>query len=319
MAAYDSENPFDEGDATKNPFEDEDDDQPRQKSPPSLPSKNVATPSYSQPSQPNPDLVAKAEALRRREEELNRKEAMLDNRAQNLANRDVGVSNSKPPNWPRCRPLIRHNIVEDMPTPQTIRLIRMAYGGWLAGCSILAVNIVVLLAVLIETKGSSFGDFILSIVFFIILPIIWFTIYRILYRAARKTKAALYITYWVFYFFVMLTHIFFVIGYPGTGAGGIFWMFDAFGAGYMASGFMLLANTILWGCLAGYCVWIFIASRLEYNRAGGLAAAKQNMKDGAISIVKSNPDLVAKGAKMAVKEAANHPDLIVEAARHTRE
>jgi len=155
----------------------------------------------------------------------------------------------KPANWPRCRPLIRYNISEDMPTPETVRLVRMANGGWIAGCVLLAYNIVTLLALLIEDKGASVGDFILSIVFFIILPIIWFIIYRILYRAARKTKAALYITYWVFYFFVMLTNVFFVIGFPATGAGGIFWMFDAFSSGYMASGFMLLANTVLWGLL----------------------------------------------------------------------
>jgi len=315
MAHYDAENPF-EADAPKNPFEDEDDDKQRSKNQPAFPSKNVTTPSYNQP---NPDLVARADALKRREEEINRREAALDNRAQNLASREISGSGGPPPNWPRCRPLIRHNISEDMPTPETVRLVRMAYGGWIAGYALLGYNIVVQLAVLIQDKGASVGDFILSIVFFILLPIIWFTIYRILYRAARKTKAALYIVYWIFYFFVMLTNVFFVIGVPATGAGGIFWMFDAFASGYTASGVMLLINGVLWALLAIFCVWIFIASRIEYNRAGGLAAAKRNVKDGAISVAKSNPDLVAQGAKMAATEAAKHPDLIVEAAKHSRE
>jgi len=74
-------------------------------------------------------LLARAERLRAKEEELNRKEAELLGREQIIASGGGGV-NPKAPNWPRCRPLIYHNISGDMPTPETVRLVRMAYGSW---------------------------------------------------------------------------------------------------------------------------------------------------------------------------------------------
>src|SRR5258708_7701989 len=75
------------------------------------------------------------------------------------------------------------------------------------------------------------ADFVLSIIFFFLLPIFWFLVYRILYRAARfnlkkfiyfdserKTKPSLYIIFWIFYFIQLLSFAFFVVGFPGTGA-----------------------------------------------------------------------------------------------------
>jgi len=258
--------------------------------------------------------------LKAKEEELNRKEALLDTRAQQVAQREHSAVNPHPPNWPRCRPLIRHDISEDMPTPEAVRFVRLAYGGWIAGSVLLGINMISLLAVLIqEGSGQPIGDFVLSIVYFILLTIIWFLIYRMLYRAARKTKPALYIIYWIFYFFVMLTHFFFVIGYPGTGAGGIIYMIQEFRNQKLASAFILLANTILWGCLSAYCVMIYIWSRVQYQRAGGFEMAKRNLKDGAIGVAKSNPELTKKAVKAAAKEAAKHPDAIVQAANYARE
>jgi len=313
-----AENPFDEETtSSKGPFEDE-----PHHVPPSLSQKTAVqmpTTQYSAPS-PSPDLVAKAQRLRQREEELNRKEAMLDKKAQTLSQREKNGGDPIPPNWPRCKPLIRHNIIEDMPTPETVRLVRMAYGGWIAAYVLLGINIIVLLATLIqEGGGKAIGDFVLSIVFFILLPIIWFLIYRILYRAARKTKPALYIVYWIFFVLVILSHAFFVVGFPGTGAGGIFYMFQEFSNGHVASGVMLLISTVLWGVLAAFCILIFIYSRVQYSRAGGLEAAKKNVKDATVSAVRENPDLVKKGVKAAANEASKHPDILIDAAKYARE
>jgi len=317
---YDAENPFEESSTPKNPFESDDESSRRgsEAPPPVLPAKRAQN---SVPQQRNdPELQARYEKLKAKEEEINRRETVLETRAELLEQREHSSVNPNPPNWPRCRPLIRHDISADMPTPEAVRFVRLAYGGWIAGSVMLGINAICLLAVLIEEgSGQAIGDFVLACVYFLILTIIWFLIYRILYKAAKKAKPALYIVYWVFYFFVMLTHIFVVVGFPGCGVGGLWYMFQQFSHQKMASGFMLLANSILWGCLSAYCIMIYIWSRVQYNQAGGIEMAKKNMKDGAIGIVKSNPDLAKKAMKAAAKEAANHPDIVIDAAKAARQ
>jgi hypothetical protein len=161
-------------------------------------------------------------------------------------------------------------------------------------------------------------DFVLSIIFFLVLPIVWFLTYRILYRAARKTKPSLYIVFWIFYFLELLSLAFFVVGVPGTGAAGLFWMFKLFADKKLPVGFMLLASSVIWGIMGVYCVWIFIVSRVEYGRSGGLARAKKEVGQAAWNEAKKHPDLVKEGIKYGASEAAKHPDLVIEAARESR-
>jgi len=176
-------------------------------------------------------------------------------------------------------------------------------------------NFVCLLAVLIVEGGSKTGDFILSVVYLLVLPIMWFLIYRILYRAARKSKPSLYIAFWVFYFLELLACAFFVTGFPTTGAAGLVYMFSLFNDNKLAEGFMLLANSVLWGLSGLFCLWIYISSRIQYKKAGGLAKAKMEAKAAALGEVKNHPDLIAKGIKYGAQEAAKHPDLIVQASK----
>lgn len=248
--------------------------------------------------------------MREREAELNRKEKELATREQTLQ-LSGGSSKGRPPNWPRCRPLIHHDIAGDMPTPETVRLVKMAYGGWIASVCCLIWNSICMLAALIVDGGSTVGDYILSVIFIIILPIIWFLIYRLLYRAARKTRPSVYIVFWIFYFLELLSCGFFLAGAPSTGAAGLIYMFDLFEASELAVGFMVLASSVLWGLDVVFCLWIYIASRLEYRKAGGFARAKQDLKEDALGEAKNHPDLIADGAKFAAQEAIKHPDLVV--------
>jgi len=309
--SYVGDNPFDED--NKNPFEEEEIRPalpPKSSVAPTLPSKKeVRTSGVADPS-----LLARAERIRAREEEINRREALITQREQVVASGGV-LKEPRPPNWPRCRPLIHHDIAGDMPTPETTRLVKMAYGGWIASFCCIIINVIALLAVLIKDGGGRVVDFILSLVFLIILPIIWFLIYRILYRAARKTRPSLYITFWVFYLFELLSFAFFLIGFPGTGAAGLVSMFQEFQNQNLSTAFILLAISILWGLNVIYCFWIYIASRLEYRKAGGLARAKQDVKDAAIGTAKRNPDLIKQGVMFGAKEAAKHPDIVIQASK----
>jgi len=307
--SYVGDNPFD--DDNRNPFEEE--------ARPTLPPKSSVTPSlptkeFRNSGTADSTLLARAERIRAKEEEIKRREAQITQREQAVASGGV-LKEPRPPNWPRCRPLIHHDIAGDMPTPETTRLVKMAYGGWIASFCFIIINTIALLAVLIKDGGSRIVDFILSLVFLIILPIIWFLVYRILYRAARKTKPSLYIAFWIFYIFELLSFGFFLLGFPGTGAAGLVSMFQEFQKQNLSTAFILLVISILWGLDVIYTFWIFIASRLEYRKAGGLARAKQDVKDAAVGQARENPELIKQGIMFGAKEAANHPDIVIHASK----
>lgn len=121
--------------------------------------------------------------MRSKEEELNKREAVLDSRTKILVDRENVLKNPREPNWPRCRPLLYHNIDADMTEPSVKRLVRFAYFGWLAFLVAVLWNFICMFAAIIV--DGAVGDFILSIVFCVFLPPIFFLIYRILYRAGR--------------------------------------------------------------------------------------------------------------------------------------
>jgi len=325
---YDAENPFDDGDDTNNPFSEkgeEDQFTPPQSAPPPLPNKSAtvnapypppkSSTSYGSPSNVDPNLLQRAERLRSKEEELNRREALLDSRTQILVDRENVLKNPREPNWPRCRPLLYHNIDGDMTEPSVKRLVRFAYFGWLAFLVAVLWNFICMFAAIIV--DGAVGDFILSIVYCVFLPPIFFLIYRILYRAGRKTKPSLYIVFWIFYFLEMLLLCYFVVGYPSTGAGGIFWMSSAFSDDHNALGFMFLASAIVWGIVAGWSIFIFILSRYEYRKAGGLAQAKKEATAAAIKEAREHPDLIKEGVKASAKLAAENPELVAQGLKST--
>lgn len=95
-------------------------------------------------------------------------------------------------------------------------------------------------------------------------------------------------------------------------------MFKLFTDKKLPVGFMLFVSSVIWGIMGVYCVWIFIVSRVEYGRSGGLARAKKEVGQAAWNEAKKHPDLMKEGIKYGASEAAKHPDLIIEAARESR-
>ena len=74
-----------------------------------------------------------------REDELNRRERELERREQQLEYRErkvgdlqaeLGLVADRTPNWPKCRPIIYHNIKEDIPEDGQL-LVKRVYFGWI--------------------------------------------------------------------------------------------------------------------------------------------------------------------------------------------
>ena len=61
---------------------------------------------------------------------MNQREQNLKFKEQNLTQRENDLRSPPPKNWPRCRPIIYHDIRQDIPTPELQVVVRRAYWGW---------------------------------------------------------------------------------------------------------------------------------------------------------------------------------------------
>jgi len=296
--AYSGENPFEDNSAPPLPKKD----------------KRSSSRAFNTNQNVDPEILAAADRLRNKELELNERERNLDNRAEILMERANLSKGPRAANWPRCRPLVYMNIEDDIPTPETFTLVRRALWHWYSGVLCLGWNAIAEIANMAVGNGSYVGDFVLSLVFWILLTIIWFSIFRVLYRAARKTKSSLYLMYLFLAGCQILSDVFFCLGIPGTGAAGFFFMIKMYGTNVVVGSFDLIAF-VFWVAQGVFGIYIWILARREYKKAGGYAAARSETQDAAIDQAKQHPDLVAKGAKAAAKTAANNPDLVAKGVR----
>jgi len=165
-------------------------------------------------------LSKKEQELKRREEALNRREQQIDQQEKTIQT----SKGTRIPNWPRCRPFIYHNIVEDIPSPEGVALVTRAYGGWFALIGCLGVNLASLLAsVIIRGAPIAIQSFFLSLAYALFCTPSSFLIYRLVYQAARKSKTSLYFLYFIFLWLEILVYIgVFVLGIDGWGGAGFF-------------------------------------------------------------------------------------------------
>jgi len=183
-----------------------------------------------------------------------------------------------------------------MPTPEITKMVRLAYFHWMFASLTLGFNIVATAAVMATVNdGQAIGDFILSIVYFLILLPSWFMIYRILYRAGRKRKPSLFIGFFILYGLEFIAFAAFAVGVPGTGAAGFLRMIKTFKVNKVA-GIIVLVSAILWCANVMWATFIFLLARIHYNQAGGYQKARKEI------------------GTSAVKEAAKHPELVKDVA-----
>lgn len=317
---YPAENPFEEENQPVQSYEAPPLPEKNQAAPP-LPSKDYTSPPPSSSyTQPPSNLQDRAERLRKKEEDLNRREKNLDVRTQILIDREKTYS-PRIPNWPRCKPILTHNISEDIPPEESMpglqRLVRWTYYAWYGVIFCFCFNMIALLVRMsIDAGGTAIADWILSLVYIIFLIPLTFLIYRILYRAARKTKAILYVFYLYFAFPIqILVEIFFAVGIPKTGSGGFFLSITSFDDS-VATGSFLMASFGFWTILAIIHILLWIRTHKFHKQAGGIDKARKEMRQEAIRQAKEHPELAEQAVRSGVKYAAENPDTVKKAASY---
>lgn len=245
----------------------------------------------------NKPWVMTSEGLTQKEQELKIREENLRRREEMLLERERQLGRERNKNWPRFYPILYHNIVEDMPTPELVTLVKRAYWTWYAIIGVLFISMVGLLSYMIEDgSGENIASFFLCLLYLLLSIPLGFLVYRVLYNAARKAKPAVYFIWFIFLWFEVLVFAFFALGYPGFGCAGIITAIGAFNDDKVVSGGIVLTSGILWICMMIVNVYLFFLARPRFREAGGIQKAKE------------------EAATVAAKEMAKHPDLVAQAA-----
>ncbi|KAL3144520.1 Secretory carrier-associated membrane protein 5 [Trebouxia sp. C0010 RCD-2024] len=195
--------------------------------------------------------------LEKRERELDKREKALAAREAKLTQsgtRGVGTDVSNK-NWPRCKPLVRHHIGQDVP-PGRQRLVRLGYLAWLLMFAGFCWNWLVVLIMFIAAHKKLSDWLFASLICGFGLPLSFFLWYFNLYKGAIRDTSFRWWWYFIWAFLQPILCGWIAIAPPVVGnwcAGG-FTMINQFkdghGAGY-TFGIFCVINLGIWA-LAGF-------------------------------------------------------------------
>jgi secretory carrier-associated membrane protein len=154
-----------------------------------------------------------------RELELDAREAQLNFRENKVKEQEAKMAKYgwHPPNWPPFRPVLYHDIEEEIPGPGK-RIVWHMYYYWLYTLVLYFVNVwgcLMQLSFKVGGGGTSFG---LSILFMVIGPLFGWTFwYRNLYNGVKRDNSLEYVMYFLGYFIHLCAVLLFALGLPNSG------------------------------------------------------------------------------------------------------
>ena len=184
---------------------------------------------------------------------------------------------------------------------------------------VLLYNLICAIACMVAVSAEAIGDMILAIVYIPFLGAMFFFVYRRLYKAAKSGSSLSYFLFYVFFTIEIVIAILAVVGPKRSGLMGIIWTVEAFGEeGNKSVGFMCVVNAILWLISAGFMIYLWIHTRVNFSRAGGIKAMRKQAVEkatfGVVKAAKDHPDAAKKVGEAAVDYARENPEVVREAA-----
>jgi len=222
---------------------------------------------------------------------------------------DPAAYDPRPKNWPRCRPIIHHNIEGEIP-PHHIKLIRQAYLGWYFHIVALIFNFICMLGSII--KGEVVASFFYALIAMVVGIPISFWVYWMLYSSIRKASGFFFCIWFVVFVLQIASEIFFAIGIDGYGTAGVIMVLVSFDAQNTTLGILFLVATILWVLVTLYNVYVFNKARIAWNSLGGAEAARKDFTNQAAQAAYDNRDTIKQ-------VAVENKDTIVQFAKDNKE
>lgn len=171
-------------------------------------------------------------------------------------------------NWPRCFPVLFHNISFDMPT-DAIKTMKWMYGVWWFTYWCLFFNLVGMIAGIVEGVIEG-GALALAILYFVCgIWIAFFCWYYTVYTAVRVDKASLYFLHFVAFAIHIVGCLIYFIGPLGTGMSGLVIANKAFKEDKKkATAIICVVSAVFWivNCLLSLVM--FRATYKRYRAAG---------------------------------------------------
>jgi len=253
--------------------------------------------------EPNPYTGWSQDQLRQKQSELDKREHQLEYQERIISDQRADIEIDHPANWPKCRPIIYHDIRVDIPEHGR-SLVTRVYFSWLFSIVCLSLNVVALLAGVIVDSGmaTSFGISIALLLLGLLIPFIFW--YRPLYKAVRNDSGLNFFFFFFCYAWHILLAIIYAIGIPNSGGGGFIVATQIFKVS-IGAGVILIISGGFWAFLSAFCILQFIFALRFYKNRGHTVTgdASKIATDAATS--ETGRAVIAQGAKTAATTAAS--------------
>mmetsp|Transcript_20107 Transcript_20107/g.59708 ORF Transcript_20107/g.59708 Transcript_20107/m.59708 type:complete len:320 (-) Transcript_20107:1052-2011(-) len=225
---------------------------------------------------PPSDLNAREAQLAAREAEFAAREKEL----KALESQLVTEGRLTRKNWPRCWPIIYHDIEGEIQDPGSRRVVREVYVCWWGFMACLIWNFFcasVMLGTDAEHKASSWF---LTIIYFVLgVPIGFWVWYLAIYRAGKNDSTVRFIYFFLGFMIHTAFCIWAAIAVPFSAES---WSFCGWFAAIQAldygafPGVVFMMGAAFWTIEALYCLWCLKDAFLFFRGKGGVEQAKQD-------------------------------------------
>lgn len=264
-------------------------------SPSSSPWKSVTTNSNAYTSAGSP---ADLSALRQREEELQRREQTLAYREARLAERETKVQElgQTAPNWPRCRPMIYHDIQRDIPENGR-QLVKRVYFGWYIAVWVYLINAIASFSLMTSKATGAGGNFGMALIVLLIgTPVSFVFWYKPLYDGVKFNRSMNIFIFFLCYGFHILIAGIFAVGVQGWGGAGFIYVLEALTAGQIVSSVLSVISFASMVFEVIYGLWQIKGVQAYYRSKGMSVEKAQSEAATTVATSRLGQELITKGA-----------------------
>ncbi|QDZ23275.1 secretory carrier-associated membrane protein [Chloropicon primus] len=263
----------------------------------------VESPSASgiEPVQSKKQMNARMDDISRREYAVKQREEYVKELESRLKEGGIEI---KPKNWPRCKPILYHDIGAEIPVPNQ-PVCKAGYYCWMLTVSGYIVNFLAVAIQFFMGLGTLACFFFAALATVIGVFCSWWTVYSSLY-ACLQTRGSTY-SYGKYFFHktIAIGWAIWVIISPPIGSSdcfvaGFFVMIDQFsakGAKGTTGGILSIINIVIWGLalfLSLYeMIWVFAI----WKKGGGLEDLQTQQQNASTAAMVFQNDTVSSTAK----------------------
>jgi len=191
----------------------------------------------------------------------------------------VHNSDPRPKNWPKCKPILHHDISTDIIDHDAKILVRKAYFGWFVHMLGLLYNFCVMFGAVIRVQ-SILGFFLALIGLVVGIPLS-FWVYWILYTANRTESSMYFVLWFILFSLQIILEILYALGLDYVGGGGLLQMISLLAASQLVLGIMSCVCIIYWAMSIAYSIFILYSARTIYKNLGGNQKALKDLGSAA--------------------------------------